>query len=70
MTTPPPAALSNVEEALVSALGDAVSTAPERLDAYVADTYWPALYAAAAGTPITPMTAVARSSGRIQPSSE
>ena len=50
MTTTPPAALSNVEEALVSALGpDAVSTAPERLDAYVADTYWPALDAAAAG---------------------
>ena len=28
MTTTPPTALSNVEEALVSALGDAVSTAP------------------------------------------
>src|SRR5918997_4422157 len=53
MTTTPPAALSNVEEALVAALGDAaVSTAPDRLDRYVADTYWPALHAAAAGSPI------------------
>src|SRR5918997_2185748 len=53
MTATPPAALSNVEEALVAALGDAaVSTAPDRLDAYVADTYWPALHAAAAGAPI------------------
>src|ERR671910_1600029 len=60
MTTTPPAALSDVEEALVSALGDAVSTAPERLDAYVADTYWPALYAAAAGTPIARPDVVVR----------
>jgi alkyldihydroxyacetonephosphate synthase len=61
MTTTPPAALSNVEEALVSALGrDAVSTAPERLDAYVADTYWPALHAAAAGTPIARPDVVVR----------
>jgi alkyldihydroxyacetonephosphate synthase len=52
MTSTPPAALSNAEEALVTALGDAVSTAPERLDAFVADTYWPALHAAAAGTPL------------------
>ena len=52
MTSTPPAGLSNVEEALVTALGDAVSTAPERLDAFVADTYWPALHAAAAGTPL------------------
>jgi alkyldihydroxyacetonephosphate synthase len=37
---------------LAAALGDAASTAPERLDEYVADTYWPALHAAAAGTPI------------------
>ena len=43
---------ANAEEALVTALGDAVSTAPERLDAFVADTYWPALHAAAAGTPL------------------
>src|SRR5918994_1425402 len=60
MTTTPPAALSNVEEALVAALGDAVSTAPERLDAFVADTYWPALYAAAAGAPIARPDVVVR----------
>jgi len=40
--------LSDLEQAL----GAAVSTAPDRLDAFVADTYWPALHAAAAGTPI------------------
>jgi alkyldihydroxyacetonephosphate synthase len=61
MTTTPPAALSNVEEALVNALGpDVVSTAPERLDAYVADTYWPALHAAAAGSPIARPDVVVR----------
>src|SRR5918997_1437009 len=60
MTTTPPAALSNVEEALVAALGDAVSTAPDRLDAYVADTYWPALHAAAAGAPIARPDVVVR----------
>src|ERR687896_2360653 len=60
MTTTPPAALSDVEEALVSALGDAVSTAPERLDAFVADTYWPALHAAAAGAPIARPDVVVR----------
>jgi alkyldihydroxyacetonephosphate synthase len=52
MTTTPSAARSNVEATLIAALGDAVSTAPERLDAFVADTYWPALHAAAAGTPL------------------
>ena len=52
MTSTPPAALSDAEEALVTALGDRVSSAPERLDAFVADTYWPALHAAAAGTPL------------------
>ena len=61
MTTTPPAVLSNVEEALVGALGpDAVSTAPERLDEYVADTYWPALHAAAAGSPIARPDVVVR----------
>src|SRR5215210_6329307 len=60
MTTTPPAALSNVGEALVTALGDAVSTAPERLDAFVADTYWPALHAAAAGAPIARPDVVVR----------
>src|SRR3954463_14297447 len=43
---------AQLTEALIAALGDTVSTAPERLDAYVADTYWPALHAAAAGTPL------------------
>src|SRR5215218_4449453 len=52
VTTTPPADVSAVEEALTAALGDAVSTAPDRLGAYVADTYWPALHAAAAGTPL------------------
>ena len=52
MTIAPRAPLSNVEAALTAALGDAVSTATDRLDAFVADTYWPALRAAAAGTPI------------------
>src|SRR5215212_7611849 len=46
---PQPAPL---EEALAAALGDSVSAAPNRLDEYVADTYWPALHAAAAGTPL------------------
>ncbi len=48
MTTTSSAVLSDLEQAL----GAAVSTAPDRLDAFVADTYWPALHAAAAGTPI------------------
>ena len=53
MTLLSPAALSDLEDALVAALGaTAVSTAPERLDGFVADTYWPALHAAAAGTPL------------------
>src|SRR5215218_9332626 len=60
MTSTPPAATAKVEEALVAALGDAVSTAPDRLDAFVADTYWPALHAAAAGTPIARPDVVVR----------
>ena len=53
MTLLSPAALSDLEDALVAVLGaGAVSTAPERLDGFVADTYWPALHAAAAGTPL------------------
>src|SRR5215207_8606311 len=60
VTTTPPADLSAVEEALTAALGDAVSTAPDRLDAYVADTYWPALHAAAAGTPLARPDVVVR----------
>jgi alkyldihydroxyacetonephosphate synthase len=48
-----PETASELEAALVSALGpDRVTSAPERLDAYVADTYWPALHAQAAGTPM------------------
>ena len=44
---------SQVRAALADAVGpDAVTTAPEELDRYTADTYWPALAAAAAGTPL------------------
>src|SRR5215208_6888293 len=61
MTYAAQASISEVEASLVSALGrDAVSTAPERLDAYVADTYWPALEAAAAGRPLARPQVVAR----------
>jgi alkyldihydroxyacetonephosphate synthase len=49
-----------LQDALAAALGDAASTAPERLDEYVADTYWPALYAAAAGTPLARPDVVVR----------
>ena len=53
MSTTERSAIAAVQDALGAALGaDAVTTAPDRLDAYTADTYWPALYAAAAGTPI------------------
>jgi alkyldihydroxyacetonephosphate synthase len=53
MSATPKAAVSEVEAALVDALGaGAVTTEADRLDAYTADTYWPALHAAAAGTPI------------------
>ena len=46
-------AVSDAKAALVARVGDgAVTTAPEDLDAYVADTYWPALAAAAAGEPM------------------
>jgi alkyldihydroxyacetonephosphate synthase len=55
------AELSSVHAALTAALGStAVSIAPERLDAFVTDTYWPALHAAAAGTPIARPDVVAR----------
>jgi len=48
-----PARLGDVQAALVSALApEAVSTAGERLDAYTADTYWPAIAATAAGKPL------------------
>jgi alkyldihydroxyacetonephosphate synthase len=46
-------AVADVKAALAAAVGaDAVTTAPEELDAYAADTYWPALAAVAAGTPL------------------
>jgi alkyldihydroxyacetonephosphate synthase len=46
-------AVSDVKAALTAAVGaDAVSTAPEELEAYAADTYWPALAANAAGAPM------------------
>ncbi len=53
MSTTPKVAVSDVKAALTAAVGaDAVTTAPEELDAYTADTYWPALAATAAGTPL------------------
>jgi alkyldihydroxyacetonephosphate synthase len=53
MSATPPVAVSDVKAALAAAVGvDAVTTAPDDLDAYTADTYWPALAAAAAGTPL------------------
>ncbi len=48
-----PAAVDALRSELVAELGEtAVSSAPERLDAYTADTYWLALHASAAGTPL------------------
>src|ERR671918_2769091 len=53
MSTTPKVAVSDVKAALTAAVGaDAVTTASEDLDAYTADTYWPALAATAAGTPL------------------
>src|SRR3954454_8116017 len=53
MTSVAGTGLSGVAAALSAALGeDAVHTDPTRLDAYTADTYWPALAAVAAGTPL------------------
>ena len=53
MSATPKVAVSDVKAALVARVGDsAVTTASEDLDAYTADTYWPALAAAAAGTPL------------------
>jgi alkyldihydroxyacetonephosphate synthase len=61
LTYTPQASISEVEASLLSALGrEAVSTEPARLDAYVADTYWPALEAAAAGRPLARPQVVAR----------
>ena len=54
-------ARGETEVALTSALGDdAVVTAPGDLDAYTADTYWPALHAKAAGAPLARPDVVVR----------
>src|SRR3954468_20229723 len=61
MTTISQGALADVEAALSSALtGGAVITAPADLDAYTADTYWPALHAKAAGAPLARPDVVVR----------
>jgi alkyldihydroxyacetonephosphate synthase len=61
MTTAPRGDLEAAEASLSSALGDgAVITAPDELAAYAADTYWPALAAKAAGTPLARPDAVVR----------
>jgi alkyldihydroxyacetonephosphate synthase len=53
MTLAPPAAVTDAVSALAAALGaDAVITTGDALDAYTADTYWPALAAKAAGAPL------------------
>src|SRR5918997_5752653 len=61
MSATPKVAVADVKAALVATLGaEAVTTAPEDLDAYTADTYWPALAAAAAGTPLARPEVVVR----------
>jgi alkyldihydroxyacetonephosphate synthase len=61
MTTISQGALADAESALASALGEgAVITAPEALDKYTADTYWPALHAKAAGAPLARPDVVVR----------
>jgi alkyldihydroxyacetonephosphate synthase len=61
LTASPQAALTEAESALSAVLGaDAVITAPADLDAYTADTYWPALAAKAAGAPIARPDVVVR----------
>jgi alkyldihydroxyacetonephosphate synthase len=61
MTTISQGALADVEAALSAALTDgAVITTPAELDAYTADTYWPALHAKAAGTPLARPDVVVR----------
>src|SRR5215210_2853789 len=53
MSATPEVTVSEVKAALVAAVGsESVTTAPEELDGYTADTYWPALAADAAGTPL------------------
>src|SRR4051812_13894373 len=61
MTTISQGALADAEAALSAALGEgAVITAPADMDAYTADTYWPALAAKAAGTPLARPDVVVR----------
>ena len=61
MTTTPRGELAGVEASLSSALGaGAVITAQAELDAYTADTYWPALAAKAAGAPLARPDVVVR----------
>src|ERR671914_1215836 len=61
MTTAPRGELAGAEASLSSALGaGAVITAPAELEAYTADTYWPALAAKAAGTPLARPDVVVR----------
>src|ERR671910_425276 len=61
VTTTPRGDLADVEGSLSSALGaGAVFTAPDELEAYAADAYWPALAAKAAGTPLARPDAVVR----------
>jgi alkyldihydroxyacetonephosphate synthase len=60
LTTISRGALADADSALSSALGDAVITAGPDLDAYTADTYWPALHAKAAGAPIARPDVVVR----------
>jgi alkyldihydroxyacetonephosphate synthase len=50
VTVAPGTGLADVQAALAGVLGaDAVTADPARLDAYTADTYWPALAAQAPG---------------------
>src|SRR5919198_3481801 len=61
MTTISQGALADAEAALSSALAEgAVITTPVVLSAYTADTYWPALHAKAAGTPMARPDVVVR----------
>src|ERR687897_1138792 len=61
MTTIPRERLGLAKASLSSALGaGAVITAPDELSAYSADTYWPALAAKAAGTPMARPDVVVR----------
>src|SRR5918992_604161 len=61
MTTTPRGDLGGAEASLSSALGaGAVITAPDELAPYAADTYWPALAAKAAGTPLARPDVVVR----------